>query len=104
MLIDVNTEDGTFLAKVVDEGADTYKVQYLVAKNKELFDYESIVHEIEKECVCGMYDPDDTEEQAGFVRVEGGFIQLDEDEDYEPSESDEEDDDESLCDEEEEED
>ena len=42
MLIDVNTEDGTFLAKVVDEGADTYKVQYLVAKNKELF--EKLIH------------------------------------------------------------
>ena len=100
MLVDVNTVDGISLAKVVGEDAGTYTVRYLVAKNKELFDYESDVYEIDKECVCGMYDPDDTEEKAGFVRVEGGFIQLDEDEDYEPSDS-EESDEESLCDEDE---
>ena len=98
MLIDVNTDDGTFLAKVVEELADTYKVQYLVAKTKELFEYEATVHEIEKDCVCGVYDPDDTEEQAGFIQVEGGYIQLDEDADYEPSVSDESSEDESLCD------
>lgn len=99
MLVDVNTEDGVFLAKVLNECGKTYKVQYLVAKNKELFDYESVVHEVEKECVCGVYDPEDTEEQAGFVRVEGGFIQLDEDEDYEPDTETDESDEESLCDE-----
>jgi len=105
MLVDVNTVDGVFLAKIVGEDVATYTVQYLVAKNKELFDYESDVYEVDKECVCGVYDPDDTEEKAGFVRVEGGFIQLDEDEDYEPSDTEsEESDDESLCDEDEEED
>jgi hypothetical protein len=102
MLVDVNTTDGVFLAKVVKEDSDKYKVRYLVAKTKELFDYEDTIDEIDKECVCGVYDPDDTEEHAGFVRVEGGFIQLDEDEDYEPSECCEsESDSESLVDEDE---
>jgi len=104
MLVDVNTVDGIFLAQVVSEHEETYSVRYLVAKNKELFDYENVIYEVEKECICGMYNPDDTEEQAGFVRVECGFIKLDEDEDYEPSDSDEESEEESLCDEDEDED
>ena len=99
MLVDVNTDDGIFLAKVIKETSDTYYVRYMVSKNKELFDYEVAVNEIEKECVCGVYDPGDTEEQAGFIRVEGGFLQVDEDGDYEPSDS-EESDEESLCDDE----
>lgn len=85
MLVDVNTTDGVFLAKVIQEKRDTYRVQYLVARTKELFDYEE-PEEIEKDCVCGVYDESDTEEDAGFKRVDGGFIQIDEDEDYEPSE------------------
>ena len=54
--------------------------------------------EIEKESVSGFYDPDDTEEQAGFIRIDGGFVFKDEDSDYEPSDT-ESDDEESLVDE-----
>jgi hypothetical protein len=88
MLVDVSTTSGVFLAKVLDESEKMYRLKYLVYKKKGFYDYEDSVEEVEKECVCGMYDPDETEEHAGFVRVpEGGFIKKDEDEDYEPSSS-----------------
>lgn len=104
MLVDVNTTSGVILAKVLREKVDTYTVKFLVHKKKELYDYEDCETEIEKESVSGFYEPDDTEEQAGFIQVEGGFVAKDEDEDYEPSdsESESESDDESLVDEEEE--
>jgi hypothetical protein len=106
MLVDVNTTSGVLLAKVLNESESTYTVQFLVHKRKELYDYESTETEVEKESISGMYDPEDTEEQAGLVRVEGGFVFRDEDSDYEPSdsesESDSESDDESLVDEDEE--
>ena len=86
MLVDIETTEGIFLARVISEDENTYKIKYLVAKNKELYDYEENEEEIEKECVCGIYEPGDTEEDAGFYKVDGGFMKLDEDEDYEPSE------------------
>ena len=98
MLVDVNTTSGVILAKVIRENEATYTVKFLVHKKKELYDYEDCETEIEKESVSGFYDPDDTEEQAGFIRIDGGFVFKDEDSDYEPSDT-ESDDEESLVDE-----
>jgi hypothetical protein len=98
MLVDIETTEGIFLAKVISEGENTYKLRYLIAKNKGLYDYEETEEEIEKDCICGLYEPDDTEEDAGYYKVDGGFMKLDEDEDYEPSECDSSDSEESLVD------
>ena len=102
MLVDVTTTEGVYLAKVVSKNKTTLTVRYLVYKRKGIYDYEDSVEIIDKECVSGEYDPDATEEDAGFLRVDGGFVQKDGDDDYEPSESESDDDTVSLVGEEEE--
>jgi len=87
MLIDVETTSGTSLAKIIQEKKNTYIVSYMSYKKKGLYDYEEPC-EIEKECVSGYYNTDDTESAAGFIKVEGGYNLLDDsDDDYEPSET-----------------
>ena len=103
-LIDVNTEDGVLLAKVVDETEDTYSIKYLSPIKKKfndhrVYDYDECVEEIEKECVSGFYDTGD-EYVAGYLKIDGvGFVYEEQyDDDYEPtSESESESDYESLC-------
>ena len=85
MLVDIQTINGVYLGKVICEYENTYKLKYLVAKDKQLYDYDEEEDEIDKDCICGLYDIDDTEEAAGYIKVEGGFMKKDEDEDYEPS-------------------
>ena len=109
MLIDVETDSGVFLAKVFDECEFFYMVKYLVYKKNGVYDYEDSFEKVDKDCVCGVYDPGSTEADAGFApREAGGFTRVDDDEgdNYEPSDepSDEDDsDDESLEDEDEDE-
>ena len=98
MLVDVQTDDGVCLAKVVCENNNSYILKYLVYAKKGVYVYDNYV-EVDKECICGFYDPDDTEEAAGFLPVEGGFVLKDDDDEYEPSESSESESDESLVDE-----
>lgn len=104
MLVDVNTENGISLAKVIQENEKTFTIRYLSYRKKGIYNYESPC-EVEKDCISGFYNPDDTEEAAGFKKVDGGFVEIEdsEDEEYEPSESDESDSDISLVDEDEEE-
>jgi hypothetical protein len=103
MLVDVTTTEGVYLAKVVSKNKTTLTVRYLVYKRKGVYDYEDTDEIIDKECVSGEYDPDATEEDAGFIRLKGGgFVQKDGDDDYEPSESESDDDTVSLVGEEEE--
>lgn len=104
MLCDVDTTSGISLAKIIHENDTTYTIMYMSSINKRLYDYEPIC-EIEKECVSGFYNEGDTEETAGFRKVEGGYVLLEDtdsnDDNYEPddSESDDDDDDMSLVDE-----
>jgi len=98
MLVDVETTEGIFLAKITHESEKTYKLKYLVAKNKQLYDYDEEEDEVEKDCICGFYDVNDTEKTAGFYKVDGGFMKLDEDSDYEPSDCGTSDSEESLVD------
>lgn len=89
------TEDGKQLdlvAKIIRETEKTFTVRYLsptLKKHGDLFvyKYENVMYEVDKECISGYYDSTN-EEDAGFTRVEGGWIRQIEDEDYEPSESD----------------
>ncbi len=87
MLIDVETEEGVFLAKVLDEDETTYEVRLLVyRRDSGLYRYGKPLV-IEKESVTGFYNPEDTEIAAGFKKVDGGFMVLEEesDDDYTPS-------------------
>lgn len=110
-LIDVNVfdeqqdEEVVLLAKIVGETRKTYKVKFMSPTKGGLYRYETDISEIEKDAVCGYYDSSD-ERVAGFIPAHDNcFEKLDEDdEDYDPSESDDEDDEEEDLGEDEDED
>ena len=110
-IVDVLNEldDGTavdLIAKIVGVTDTTFTIRYLSPTSKmfdeehQIYKYEKEVYEIDKECVSGYYDSME-EEDAGFEKVTGGWIQADHNSDYQPSSSDESSD-ESLVDSEEE--
>jgi hypothetical protein len=85
MLLDVSTTSGIMLAKVVRETKDGYVVRYLSPSKHNLYDYEKEDSVIENAMVSGVYEANDTEEAAGFTKVEGGYaIMESDDEDYVP--------------------
>jgi len=104
-----NGEAVDLVAKIESETPKTYTVRYLSPTTKmygerAIYKYENVTYEVDKECVSGYYDSPD-EEDAGFTKVDGGWVQAESDSDYLPSQSDtgtEDDDEESLVDENEE--
>ena len=98
-LVDVFTEQGVMLAKIVSETPTQFVVRYMTHKKNDIYDYDD-PEIIDRECIDGYYDTSD-EAYAGFQKVENGFIRFDRDDDYEPSVSTESEssDDESLEDE-----
>jgi hypothetical protein len=95
MIVDVlneldNGKTVDLVAKIVSETAKTFTVQYLSPTKKThgdlvIYNYESTTYEIDKACVSGYYDSTN-EEDAGFIKVDGGWIQAETDSDYQPSE------------------
>jgi len=93
-LVDVLNEldDGTttdLVAKIVEETDSTFTVRYLSPTKKfygerVIYKYESDTYVIDKSCVSGYYDSKD-EEDAGFEKIEGGWVQVENDSDYQPS-------------------
>jgi len=78
------------VAKIVGETDKTFTVRYLSPTKKlhgdqVIYKYEDTTYEIDKDCVSGYYDSTN-EEDAGFLKIEGGWIQETEDSDYTPSE------------------
>jgi hypothetical protein len=82
------SEEVTAKIKLVKE--TTYIVKYLSPTNKlhgdqPIYKYEKEEYERDKGCVSGFYYSKD-EDDAGFVRIEGGWVLKDGDsDDYEPS-------------------
>ena len=91
MLVDVETTTGTMLAKIIRENEHIITVKYMSLGKKGFYNYESDETEIDKDCVAGFYNPYDTEINAGFKKVEGGYLLIDDDSDidYEPIDEDE---------------
>jgi hypothetical protein len=97
-LVDVLVEldDGTettCLAKIEEERSDSYVVRYMSPTKKycgdqKIYVYENTTYTIDKSCVSGFYDST-KEEDAGWQKVEGGWISNESDSDYIPSGSDE---------------
>jgi hypothetical protein len=108
-IVDVLNEldDGStvdLVAKVVHCTDTTYTIRYLSPTKKMygeqvLYMYEDETYTVDADCISGFYDSTH-EEDAGFVKVEGGWVQEDTDSEYQPSgtESDDDDDDEELVD------
>jgi hypothetical protein len=85
----VELDDGTqttCLARIESENKNSYVVRYLTPKNN-VYAYENEVYTIDKDCVSGFYDSTN-EEDAGLQKVAGGWIKVDSDSEYVPSESD----------------
>ena len=105
-IVDVLNEIGggrtaDLVAKIVGESQNSFTIRYLsptksLHGDKAIYKYEEKTYEVDKECISGYYDSTN-EEDAGFIKVDGGWIQSDNDSDYTPSEEPEtESDDESV--------
>jgi len=97
-----NGQTVDLVAKIVGETVGTFTVRYLSPTKKlhgdqVIYKYEDTTYEIDKDCVSGYYDSPN-EEDAGFTKIDDGWIQTTEDSDYTPSEEpeSEDDDDESV--------
>jgi hypothetical protein len=80
-------------AKIFNTVKKTHQVKYLSptgnhnALGKEIYNYESVMYEIDDKSITQYLKTDD-EESIGFKKTEDGFIKLsDEESEYEPSES-----------------
>jgi hypothetical protein len=85
MFIDVLTEEGTILAKVLTHDESTYTIRYLTFKNG-YYRYEPSC-EISVESISGFYEDTQTEESLGYTKVGTNKFTLEDDE-YEPSDED----------------
>ena len=90
VLIEIDNGKTTdLIAKIVGETSKTFTVKYLSPTKKlhgdlAIYEYEAKSYTIDKECVSGYYDSTN-EEDAGFIKVDGGWVQADGDSDYSPS-------------------
>ena len=96
-IVDEDNNETSMLAKIVEEGQDTYKVRFMVHVKGDLYNYEDEITEIEKDSVSGFYDSTD-ERDAGFIKTMEGYQPMDDDDNWEPSESDDESESESESD------
>jgi len=93
-LVDVLNElnDGStidLVGRIVGETGSTFTVRYLSPTKKfygerVIYKYENETYEIDKLCVSGYYDSTE-EEDAGFEKIEGGWVQIESESDYQPS-------------------
>jgi hypothetical protein len=90
------------LAKIVEENGCIFTIRYLSESDDKIWRYEEDTYEIDNDSISEYLKTDD-EHDAGFTVFNDGFIKVDLDEDYVPSDEDEETDD-SLSDESEEQD
>ena len=97
-LIEVLTEDGEQVAKIIeDNGKDGILIRYIAPykTSDKLFKFEKNTYVIERDNVCGFYDTDDMS-LLGYTQVGANLYEYDEGSDYVPS-TDESDDDEDDC-------
>jgi hypothetical protein len=81
------------LAKIFDAKESSFSIRYLsptdkMEKGRKIYRYEDEVYEIDEDSISEYLNTDD-ETVIGFEEVQGGFILVDSDSDYEPDEDDE---------------
>ena len=91
--VQVELDDGTetkMIAKIEKVKETEYVVRYLSKKPSGVYNYEVGTFTIDKECVSGFYDSCN-EADAGFKRVETGWVMTgdEDDSDYSPPTTDE---------------
>ena len=82
------------LAKIVEKDGVILTIRYLSESDDHIWRYEDDTYEIDDDSVA-EYLKTDSEEDIGFITHENGFLKVDSDEDYVPSDE-ESDDTESL--------
>ena len=92
MLVKVWTDVGArkpvqLLAKIINNDGVIYTIKYLSETDDKIWRYEDDVYDIDDKSIA-EYLNTENEEDIGFLRREDGFVKVDSDEDYEPSEED----------------
>lgn len=86
------------IAKIIEKDGPILTIKYLSEGKDKIHAYEEDTYEIEEDSIAEYFRTDD-EEQIGFMKVEGGFIHVqDDDDEYIPEDEDEEDSDEEFDD------
>ena len=92
MIVDVHCEDDTIqIARIVHEHSGMYAINFLESKRRGIYDFSNETELVPKESISGFYDKDNLDETNLYMKVQGGYVLLDdsEDEDFTCSESDE---------------
>jgi hypothetical protein len=88
------------IAKIVERDGPIITIQYLTEGKDKIHAYEDETYDIEEDSIAEYFKTDE-EEELGFMKVEGGFIHIqDEDQEYVPEEENEDSDDDDEEDEE----
>lgn len=91
------------LAKIVEENGCIFTIRYLSESDDKIWRYEDDTYEIDNDSISEYLKTSD-EHDVGFKPFDDGFVKVESDDDYVPSDEDEETDDDSLSDESEEQD
>jgi len=91
------------LAKIVEENGCIFTIRYLSESDDKIWRYEEDTYEIDNDSISEYLKTSD-EHDVGFKPFDDGFVKVESDDDYVPSDEDEETDDDSLSDESEEQD
>lgn len=81
------------IARIVDQNGVIFTIRYLSESDDKIWRYEEDTYEIDSDSIAEYLKTDD-EEDIGFVPHEDGFIKVDADDDYIPTDEDDEDEDE----------
>jgi hypothetical protein len=83
------------LAKIVEENGCIFTIRYLSESDDKIWRYEEDTYEIDNDSIS-EYLKTTSENDVGFKVFDDGFVKVESDEDYVPSDEDEETDDDSL--------
>jgi hypothetical protein len=79
------------LAKIVDRNENIFTIRYLSESDDKIWRYEEDTYEIDSDSVAEILKTD-CEENLGFQSFDDGFIKIEVDDDYVPSDEDEDED------------
>jgi len=82
------------LAKIVEENGVIFTIRYLSESDDKIWRYEEDVYDIDSESIAEYLKTSD-EHDAGFRSLNDGFVKVDSDDDYVPSDEEEETDEET---------
>jgi len=85
------------LAKIVEENGVIFTIRYLSESDDKIWRYEEDTYEVDDESIAEYLKTSD-ECDVGFAPLEDGFVKVESDDDYIPSDEEEEDEDEEESD------